>query len=321
LSLFLFVSFQSIAQVDRNNLTGDWKVYLSDKISFEFLQLNADGTGIKCFGQTIAGKDTLFLNHFSALYITDWKVKKGKLLLVTETGINFKANPEYKLSVPQQGLIELEGQHLKFDQYPSQLNRKDFQRTVRYQQADLISEVVGVEAATCIVKNKNLFTFEPIDSITQIARHKGLGNLIPYLVGCKLGYLYAHEYNDVSYTVKLLNTMKGWSFGFGNQSFYISFDTDKSDKGETSIVIYYDFDDHMKKFFFSQIAKGKEKEDIVKVNGRDIYKSINWQGKYSGMIFLENSIAVGYYTKDDKLEAKLQECITSFNQGLPVSIQ
>lgn len=68
----------------------------------------------------------------------------------------------------------------------------------------------------------------------------------------------------------------------------------------------------MKEDYFSQIKNGKEKEDIIKENNLNIYKSINWQDKYEGKVFLDNSIVVVYYTRDEKLQAKLQKCITSF---------
>jgi hypothetical protein len=44
----------------------------------------------------------------------------------------------------------------------------------------------------------------------------------------------------------------------------------------------------------------------------DIYKTINWQGKYEGKIFLKNFIVVAYYTKNKKLRETLQKSITSF---------
>jgi hypothetical protein len=76
--IFLFFCLQLTAQTDKDKLAGDWKLYLKDKISFEFLRLNSDGTGLKCFGQTINGNDTFFLNHVTTLQITKMENFKRK---------------------------------------------------------------------------------------------------------------------------------------------------------------------------------------------------------------------------------------------------
>jgi hypothetical protein len=68
----------------------------------------------------------------------------------------------------------------------------------------------------------------------------------------------------------------------------------------------------MKEYYFSQIEKGKEKKEIIKENDLEIYKTINWQGKFEGKVFLDNSIVVAYYTRDERLQERLQKCITSF---------
>jgi hypothetical protein len=101
---FIFLSFclQLTAQTNREKLIGDWKLYLADKTSFEFLRLNRDGTGLKCFGgQTINDKDSLFINHETTLQITRWEVKKGTLIIESNNTVPFKVNPEYTLSFQQ----------------------------------------------------------------------------------------------------------------------------------------------------------------------------------------------------------------------------
>jgi hypothetical protein len=303
--------FLSKAQTNKDRLIGDWKFYLSDNINFEFLRLNADGTGIKCFGQTTNGKDSLFENHITALMIKNWKVEKQKLIIQSINNLSFEINPGYKLTILNEDKIQLEGEHLKYNLYPSKLNRKEFNRAVTYQRANTIPSEHGIATATCISKEK-IFTFKPIDSSTQVAEYKGFQDLIPHLVGCNYGYEYTHKYFDPSYSLIIPNLIKKYSFGFGNKNFYISLDSEKGDSSETSIVIYYDFDDEMKNYYFSEIKNGKEKKNIVNQNNLAIYKTINWQGKYEGKVFLKNSIFVAYYTRDQKLEGMLQKCITSF---------
>lgn len=310
--IFHFFCLQLTAQGDKDKLVGDWKFYLKDKTSFEFLRLNPDGTGLKCFGQTINAKDTLYLNHITTLQITRWKVVKAKLIIESNNTVSFKVDTDFKLSFLENDKIELDGEHLIFYLYPSILNRKEFQRSVTYQRADKIPKDYGVNTASCIVKDRHLFTLNQLDNSTQLAVYRGFNDLIPYIVSCNNGYEYAQKYYDPSYSLEIPNTIHKWSFGFGNKSFYISFNSDDSDTSETSIVIYYDFDNELKDYYFSQIQKGKEKKEIVKQNGLDIYKTINWQGKYEGKVFLDNSLVIAYYTKDDKFQQKLQKCITSF---------
>jgi|GEM_PF-3471051 len=310
--IFLFFYIQLTAQTDKDKLVGDWKLYLKDKTNFEFLRLNSVGTGLKCFGQTINGKDTLFLDHITTLQITRWKVVKAKLILESNNTVSFKVDPEYKLSFHENDKIELEGEHLIFYLYPSILNRKEFQRSVKYQKADKIPRDYGVNTASCIVKDRHLFTLNQIDDATQLAIYRGFDDLIPYIVSCSNGYEYTQRYYDPPYSLEIPRSIHKWSFGFGNKEFYISFNSDDSDTSETSIVIYYDFGNEMKDYHFSQLQKGKNKKEVVKQNNLEIYKTINWQGKYEGKVFLDKAIVIAYYTRDEKSQEKLQKCITSF---------
>src|SRR4030095_7369907 len=148
--LFLFLEVQASAQIEKDQLIGDWKCYSKDKTSFEFLRLSPDGTGLKCFGQTIGGKDSLFLNHVTTLLITNWRSEKGTLVLDSKNTVSFKLNPEYKVELDNQNNLRLQGEHLIFYLYPSYLNRSEFQRTVTYQKAAKIPGDHGVNAASCI---------------------------------------------------------------------------------------------------------------------------------------------------------------------------
>lgn len=310
-SLFIIISLS--AQTDKEKLTGEWKFYLKDKISFEYLKLNADGTGIKCFGQTINGKDSLLLNHITTLLITNWLAYGDVIYINSKNTVSFKVNPKYTVHFIGNNKIELEGEHLVFNLYPSVLNRQMFQRAVTYQKAETIPKGYGINTADCIFNDRKLISYKPVDSSIQIVEYKGHPDLIPHLVGCNQGFEFAQSYPDPSYSLKIPISNNRLSFGFGDKNFYISFNSDSTDKSETSIVVYYDFEDENKKYYFSQIKNGEEKGDVIKKNNLDIYKTINWQGKYEGKVFLKNSIFVAYYTRDKNLEEKLQECITSFH--------
>jgi hypothetical protein len=310
--IFLIPFLQATAQSDKDKLVGDWKFYLKDRTNFEFLRLNSDGTGVKCFGQTINDKDTLFLNHITTLEITNWKVSKGKLILESNNSVSFKVNPEYRYSLLNNDKIELIGEHLIFFLYPSILNRKEFQRSVTYQKADKIPKDYGVKAAKCLVEDRHLFSIRQIDSTTQLVTYKGFDDLIPYIVSCNNGYEYTQKYYDPPYSFTIPNSIHKWSFGFGNKEFYISFNSDDNDTTETSIVIYYDFDNELKNFFFDQLNTGKVKKNVVNLNGLTIYKTHYTQDKFEGRIFYDNQIILMYYTKNEKIQNELQKSLVSF---------
>ncbi len=160
------------------------------------------------------------------------------------------------------------------------------------------------------MKERDLFSFQPIDSLTQLAKYKGFDDLIPHIVGCSPGFEYTQKYLDRPYSLEIPGSVSGWSFGFGNKNFYIRFDSENTT--EWTIVIYYDFDDNMKDSYFSEMKSGKVKKNIARENNLEIYKTINWESKYEGKVFLPNSIVIAYYTKDKKLEDRLQKCISSF---------
>jgi hypothetical protein len=310
LFILLLLALNSSAQIQKSKLVGDWKSYLSDSTTFEFLRLNQDGTGLKCFGQTLNGKDSLFPDHVTTLHITNWRIKNVKLILDSKNTVSFKVNPEYSVELSHEGNLTLSGEHLIFHIHPSYLNRNEFQRIVTYQRAEKLSAAYGVNTSSRIEKHKDLFTFKAIDSVMQLAVYKGFDDLIPHIVACNYGFEYVQRYKDPPYELILPRSVRNWSFGSGNKMFYIRFDT-HGDSTETSIVIYYDFSDQMKNFYFSEISAGKEKENIIKRNNLDVYKTMNWEGKYEGNLFYQNSIIVAYYTRDEKLQESLQKCITS----------
>jgi hypothetical protein len=311
LILCLLGIFSSPAQTGKRNLAGLWKCYLDDRINFDYLQLNVDGTGLKCFGQTINGKDSLLTDHITALVITKWEDKGDYLYLNSRNTLSYLPDPAYAIHWIDEDKVELTGEHLKFNLYPSILNRKEFARTVTYQKAERITGDYGVASAACIVA-PNTVTFTPIDSSTSMARYGGFDDLIPHIVSCQPGYVYAQHYKDPPYQLAVPSSVKNTSYGFGEGNFYISLNSPEGDTPITSIVLYYDFNGKYRSFYFSQLKGGKEKTDIVRVNNHDIYRSINWQGKFAGEVFLEKGLSVAYYTKDKRIEGLLQQCVASF---------
>jgi hypothetical protein len=311
LLIALLLVLKTQAQTSQEKLVGDWKSYHKDDISFEFLRLNSNGTGLKCFGQTINGKDTLFQNAYTTLIITKWTIEKHKLIIESSSHVNFKSDPNFTLTFIGTDKIELEGEHLLYFIYPLQSNRKLFFRKVLFQKADKMVKHYGVSTARCIAEQK-IFSFKPIDSAIQKAEYVGFEDLIPHLISCNNGSEFTQKYHDPPYSLNVPTSIKTWSFSFGDKLFYISLNSNDNDPIETSIVIYYDFNNEMKDHYFSQIKTGEEKKDIVKLNGFDIYKTKNWQGKYEGKVFLGNSIIVAYYTINAKLQSTLQKCITTF---------
>jgi len=307
--LFLF-TFNLLIGQDRNkNFIQEWKSYLADNSTFEYLKLNSDGTGFKGFGKTIKSKDTIFINHFSSLKITNWNTKNGVLNIYSEHSLTYNPSIKYQIINNNEAELKITGDHLKLNIYPSNLNKTTFNRTVNYKNAKHLLGEQGVKKSPCIYKSK-IFTFKHVDSLYIKASYKGFKDLIPHIVSCHPDYEYSKSYKDLPYQLKLPNNLNKWSFGFGNRLFNISLDS--YDETETSIVIYYDFKNENKEFFFSQIEKGKEEKKTINLNNKEIFLFKNWQNKFSGKVFYSNNIYVAYYTKDKRLEELLRNCITSF---------
>jgi hypothetical protein len=297
------------AQTDRDLLVGEWKSYLPDSITFEYLQLNKDGSGLKCYGKTYNGEDSLFRKHVSTHPIADWRIEKNKLIIASNLErIGLSGEYEVKISGDS---ITLTGGNVLLGNMPSILNKELHTRSVTYQRASKFGKEYGVKTARCVMQQR-LFTFQPIDKKLQLAKYIGFGDLIPHLEGCRTEFSFAKSFADPAYSIKIPASVKGWSFGYGNLNYYVRFDTPSGDKPEMTIVIYYDFRDEMKDHYLLRLKTGKEKGEMVTVNGRQIYKGINWEEKFEGKIFLENRIVIAYYTGDDKMQKMLQDCITSF---------
>jgi hypothetical protein len=312
LFLLFFWNVPVQAQTAVDSLVGDWKCYLADSASFEFLRLNPDGTGIKCFGHTVDGEDKLFLDGDATLTITRWRAEGNKLIIESKNKDHFQADPEFRYTWVNGTKLSLEGEHILLGFYPSDLIKKRFQRVVVYQRPSTFAAGYGIKAATCLFKDLALFSLRPIDSTFQLAEYKGFDDLIPHLISCNVNFLLVPHYPDPPYSLMIPRGIHRWSFGYSNMAFYISLQSKEEDDPVTTIQIYYDFDNSLRNFYFTEMQNGKREKDSVLQNGRAIYKTKSSQGKFEGDIFVGHSLIVSYFTKDEKMQEALQMCIASF---------
>lgn len=310
--LYLIVSISVFGQKNDDFYVGEWKSYLSDNSTFEYLKLSKDGTGIKAIGKTINGKDTILSDNHSYLIITNWKQKKKELTFELNHKLMYEPNCTYIIEKKNDKSITLLGDHFELGIYPSPLNKENFKRSVTFTNSKYLElENYGVKTDTCLFEMR-IIDFKELDSNLQIANYRGFDDLIPHLLGCTQEYKFVSKFKDPAYEILLPADFNSWSFGYGDDDFYISFRNKNDSLTETSIVIYYDFVDKNKKYYFSQIDKGKEVENKILIEGKDLYLFENWQKKSSGKIFYDNHMYVAYYTHDKTKEEVLRKCISSF---------
>src|SRR5688572_2093543 len=115
----LFSSLVVQSQLDKKYFTGEWKNYLADSITFEYLRLNEDGTGLKCFGQTWDGEDSLFYGHITTLAIDNWRVENDKLIIQTRDRLSFNINPYHQVKKVDDSSFAMMGEHLNVGIHPS----------------------------------------------------------------------------------------------------------------------------------------------------------------------------------------------------------
>ena len=309
--LIIQLLFATSLVAQNKKYVGEWKSYLSDKTTFQYLKLNSDKTGIKAIGKTINGKDTILSENHSFLKITNWKIKKKKLVVQIEHNLNYNPNNVYEIKSTNKDSLVLLGDHFELGIYPSRLNKNSFNKIVNYVDTKSIKGDFGLKTKTCLGEME-LFQFEKIDDDFISAKYIGFNDIIPHLTGCTQDYEFVSSYIDPAYELRLPKGFDFWHLGWGNNSLTISF-IDKTDKtSETSISINYDFKDEDKKHYFRQIEKGKEIENKIIFADKELYQFINWQKKTSGKIFYDNNIYVSYYTFDKNKEQILKECISSF---------
>jgi hypothetical protein len=299
------------AQNKNARIAGKWKSYLADSVTFDYLELNKDGTGRKGFGQTIEGKDSLFERHIATFKITSWKLQGDKLTLQADHALDYSPGFEYKVKWNTPGQIELTGENIDLDIFPSQKNRSRFTRTVRYIHADSLEVETSASFRRCIVWEKP-FTYQKADSLSSKAIYRGFDDLIPYLLGCKDEFPFASSYKDNPYSITVPHNFTRLSLGFGKYEFYYTLYADSDPNAENRIEIYYDFDNSIRDAFFRDLDKDKINAKLLSISGKDVYQYINYDGKRAGRCIIGNSLIVAYYTVDPKLEPLLLRCIASF---------
>jgi hypothetical protein len=165
---------------------------------------------------------------------------------------------------------------------------------------------------SCITSIKSV-RFNKIENGNIKILKDSVPDLIKHIKFCSAIYKYPESYQDHSFELTVPQFLNKLSYGYGDNNFYYSFnDSNDNDSLTTSIVIYYDFNDELKNFYNSQIKKGSQKINIVKKDGSDIYKTDYDPDKFEGKLFMNNSIIIMYYTKDEMKEEQLVKCLLSF---------
>lgn len=168
-----------------------------------------------------------------------------------------------------------------------------------------------VTETTCI-DEINLIKVNPINSLNNMISKPKVEKLIHYLKACSPGYKYIDSYQDKAFSLIVPKYLSYISNERGNQHFALVLG-DAPEIQDRTIVFSYDFDDSYKANFLSRNNTGDKKTGKVKLNGQTIYRSINWEGRASGTIFLSNHLEVSYFTKSKKFVPELEEVISKFN--------
>lgn len=315
--ILVFTAFQLLVSIgvfgqSKTQLIGEWKSYLNDNSTFDYLKLNKDGTGIKAIGKTINGQDTILSQHHSFMHITKWKVKKKELILELKHGLMYEPNGTYSVEYINGETITLLGDHFKLGIYPSHLNKDAFRRSVTFTNSKFIDlSTYGLKTDTCISEIE-IIKFNSLDSMLQIAHYRGFDDLIPHILGCIQEYKLVEHYYDAPYQIKLPADFNSWTFWYGDDHFTISLKNRNDSSTKTTIEIYYDFSDKYKDHYFSQIESGKEVKNMIPYDNKELYLFTSWQKMHAGKIFYNSHIYIAYYTFDESKEEILRECIASF---------
>jgi hypothetical protein len=306
----VLLTFSLLSQ-SKSDLIGKWKSYESDSSSFHYLELNKNGSGFKGMGKTINGKDSIYTGDKSFFEIKKWKLLGQSVLITFKEKKFLPVTFEYKLEDSVNRSFKLSGVHYGFGVYPSRLNMQDFEKTIEFKEASTFKNMIGQKTDKC-VNQYDLFDFLSLNDSIKYAKYIGFNDLIPHLLGCTQDFQFIKSYNDSAYIINVPDNFNYWSIGYGNHNFYYKFSDTRDTSSETSIVIYYDFEDKKKTHFLKQIEEGKKEKKVVIENKEEIYLFKNWQKKYSGKIFYDNHLSISYFTKDKSKEVLLQRCIASF---------
>lgn len=231
------------AQEKDNYYIREWKSYYEDSISFEYLKLTAKGDGVRAFGQTINGKDTLFLDR--GIKIVNWLVTADTLFVMAEI---MPGRPYYRYTINKK-----ENNHFEAIEENDLLriydkNKKNLKK-LNFKVADNANANanVRVSIAQCIYE-MDLFAFQEIDAVYKLVKKKAIENIIDHILNCKAGFQYVTTYKDKPFKLTIPKYLGKYSFGSGDNNFYISFD-DFAGVLDRSIVVYYDFKNEHKEFF------------------------------------------------------------------------
>lgn len=296
---FLLRDILNAQTINEKYLERNWKSYEADSISFTMLSIHFNGESYKAKGQTFAGKDSIFDDTRSIIY--KWEITEDTLFGYWKDS---PKKPRFKIEIKNvaQDSFSCIIKDLLLAPFKVLENNYTFKDAEKY-------KVKGAEKVSCIYELNYLHTDTNENYFT--VRKDNIDNLVPYLYACKHGFKYAKEYHDYAWQMQIPNYLIRRQSGFGDYSYTLTF-YDKSDGGST-IDIYYDFDGHQKKHFFDDIASGKNIVTTKVLRGKTIYVYKNWDKSYAAKIYMDNNIAVTYYTDSKKQEEELLQAILSFH--------
>ncbi|MBD77814.1 MAG: hypothetical protein CL840_02580 [Crocinitomicaceae bacterium] len=300
-------AFSALSAQNRNpELVGEWKSYLKDNTTFYYLKLSSDGSGEKCIGKTINGRDTLLRNEMSYVKILDWGLSGKNLNLQIKHDLMFEPNGSYKMKQNKDGSLTLNGSHFTLGFFISHLNKDAFMGSVTFQKSDQIEGEFGVIPDTCIY-DIDEFTFEKVDSGSFRATYVGFDDIIPYILGCSLGFEFPKEFKVPAFELTLPDSYKFGIHGMGTNSYDVGFIDISDTISESVVIIYFDFDG------VSEKSHSKDKEvTLINYKGKKIYTHLSWQKKYAGDVFYSPNIYLSYRTFNKEKEDELRAIVTSF---------
>jgi hypothetical protein len=165
------------------------------------------------------------------------------------------------------------------------------------------------DSLLCITQTK-LFEYSQVDTIFQLIKKPAIVNFIAAIKACGYGYRYDSGFEDKACQLLLPKWLDGYSLGFSDNDFFISFDDHNTASG-ICIVLFYDLKEECQQIFFRQMLQPGQQYDSSITDGKIMYRFRNCKGIYVGEIFLDNKISIAYYTSEAKTEEQLRTCILS----------
>ena len=305
--LLLLTSFNLNSQSIEDLYGVEFKSYDKNGIDFSFFKL-IDASSLMFFeGRTIDGNDV----STDDFYLKKRKVRidESNILLFDFPQLN-KPNSKFSIISNWKDSIVLRKENLILklpDSYSKSGKGDQIYRTTSFYKDHL-----GAKSSNCITKVE-LFTEINRDSLIRVLKFKEFMNLIPYLTNCANGFKFdLSKYRAKGFLINIPLDLDEQSFGFGDNSFLIRFDSGQGDgKYFTTVQIDYDFQDVLQNSLETKSAELNGDTKILLVNDQKVYLSKNWQGKFSGHVFYGNNLVISYYTKSMDEINRLQKCITN----------